>query len=103
KGLQGQKEAKTVKKPTRNERDKKKSEETAKDQSRISPTQQERQSKIQNEVKRTKSDKLSKFKGLLGVIKIKGPKLPNEESALLKKKNKSYQTQGLILPFLKPL
>ncbi|GKE95343.1 G-type lectin S-receptor-like serine/threonine-protein kinase isoform X2, partial [Tanacetum coccineum] len=36
KGLKGQKEAKTVKKPTRNERDKKKSEETAKDQSRIS-------------------------------------------------------------------
>ncbi|GJW13940.1 ribonuclease H-like domain-containing protein [Tanacetum coccineum] len=36
KGLKGQKEAKTIKKPTRNERDKKKSEETAKDQSRIS-------------------------------------------------------------------
>ncbi|GJT57220.1 hypothetical protein Tco_0992274 [Tanacetum coccineum] len=36
KELKGQKEAKTVKKPTRNERDKKKSEETAKDQSRIS-------------------------------------------------------------------
>ncbi|GKC29859.1 hypothetical protein Tco_1037153 [Tanacetum coccineum] len=33
-------------KPTRNERDKNKSEETAKDQSRISPTQQERQSKV---------------------------------------------------------
>ncbi|GJW55350.1 hypothetical protein Tco_0099435 [Tanacetum coccineum] len=45
KGYKGQKEAKTSQKPTRNERDKKKSEETAKDQSRISPTQQERNSK----------------------------------------------------------
>ncbi|GJY65871.1 hypothetical protein Tco_0468109 [Tanacetum coccineum] len=40
------KDAKTIKKPTRNERDKNKSEETTKDQSRISPTQQERQSKV---------------------------------------------------------
>ncbi|GKD51790.1 hypothetical protein Tco_1280766, partial [Tanacetum coccineum] len=37
------KRRKNNQKPTRNERDKKKSEETAKDQSRISPTQQERQ------------------------------------------------------------
>ncbi|GKA92502.1 hypothetical protein Tco_0814427 [Tanacetum coccineum] len=36
KGLKRQKEAKTSQKPTRNERDKKKSEESAKDQSRIS-------------------------------------------------------------------
>ncbi|GJW68126.1 hypothetical protein Tco_0122550 [Tanacetum coccineum] len=46
KELKGQKEAKTVKKPTRNERDKKKSEETARNQSRISPIQQERKSKV---------------------------------------------------------
>ncbi|GJR41967.1 hypothetical protein Tco_1310070 [Tanacetum coccineum] len=39
------KRSKNSQKPTRNERDKKKSEETAKDQSRISPTQQERNSK----------------------------------------------------------
>ncbi|GJU20651.1 putative reverse transcriptase domain-containing protein [Tanacetum coccineum] len=39
------KRSKNSQKPTRNERDKNKSEESAKDQSRISPTQQERQSK----------------------------------------------------------
>ncbi|GKC35435.1 uncharacterized mitochondrial protein-like protein [Tanacetum coccineum] len=39
KGLKRQKEAKTDQKPTRNERDKNKSKETAKDQSRINPTQ----------------------------------------------------------------
>ncbi|GJZ58260.1 retrotransposon protein, putative, ty1-copia subclass [Tanacetum coccineum] len=43
KGFKCQKEAKTSQKPTRNERDKNKSEESAKDHSRISPTQQERQ------------------------------------------------------------
>ncbi|GKF06877.1 hypothetical protein Tco_0037545, partial [Tanacetum coccineum] len=40
------KRSKNSQKPTRNERDKNKSEESAKDQSRISPTQQERQSKV---------------------------------------------------------
>ncbi|GKE03081.1 hypothetical protein Tco_1391064, partial [Tanacetum coccineum] len=46
KGLKRQKEAKTSQKPTKNERDKNKSEGTAKDQSRISPTQQEMKSKV---------------------------------------------------------
>ncbi|GKC75386.1 hypothetical protein Tco_1126160, partial [Tanacetum coccineum] len=41
------KRSKNDQKPSRNERDKKKSEETAKDQSRIIPTQKERKSKIQ--------------------------------------------------------
>ncbi|GJX85746.1 hypothetical protein Tco_0336520 [Tanacetum coccineum] len=45
------KRSKNSQKPTRNERDKNKSEESAKDQSRISPTQKERKSKTPIEVK----------------------------------------------------
>ncbi|GJX38968.1 hypothetical protein Tco_0252271 [Tanacetum coccineum] len=45
KGLKRQKEAKNDQKPTRNERDKNKSEETAKDQSRINPTQSKKETK----------------------------------------------------------
>ncbi|GKF06169.1 hypothetical protein Tco_0036837, partial [Tanacetum coccineum] len=47
------------------ERDKNKSEESAKDQSRISPTQKERKSKTPIIKSRAKSDKFSKFEGLL--------------------------------------
>ncbi|GJX55026.1 hypothetical protein Tco_0284923 [Tanacetum coccineum] len=73
------KRSKNSQKPTRNERDKKKSEETAKDQSRIKPTQQERQSKVNIIKPRTFYDKLSKFKGLFDVLEFKGPKLPKVE------------------------
>ncbi|GKF18649.1 hypothetical protein Tco_0063567 [Tanacetum coccineum] len=59
------KRSKNDQKPTRNERDKNKSEETAKDQSRISPTQQERQSKVKIMKPRAENDKSSKFKGHL--------------------------------------
>ncbi|GJZ93865.1 hypothetical protein Tco_0666068 [Tanacetum coccineum] len=69
------KRSKNSQKPTRNERDKNKSEESAKDQSRISPTQQERQSKVKGIKLRTISDKSSKFKSSFGVIKFKGLKL----------------------------
>ncbi|GKA96353.1 hypothetical protein Tco_0818448, partial [Tanacetum coccineum] len=65
KGLKRQKEAKTSQKPTKNERDKNKSEETANDQSRINPTQQERQSKEEIIKSRTKVDKSSKFQKLI--------------------------------------
>ncbi|GJW64234.1 hypothetical protein Tco_0116118 [Tanacetum coccineum] len=51
KGLKRQKEAKTDQKPTRNERDKNKSEEQIKDHSRISPTQQEMKSRVKLKAK----------------------------------------------------
>ncbi|GJY36592.1 hypothetical protein Tco_0421970, partial [Tanacetum coccineum] len=47
KGLKRQKRSKNDQKPTRNERDKSKSEESAKDHNRISPTQQAMKSKDQ--------------------------------------------------------
>ncbi|GJY02440.1 putative ribonuclease H-like domain-containing protein [Tanacetum coccineum] len=55
KGLKGQKEAKTVKNRQETEETRKKSEETAKDQSRISPTQQERQ--VEYNIPTTRIDK----------------------------------------------
>ncbi|GJW16196.1 hypothetical protein Tco_0020329 [Tanacetum coccineum] len=56
-----QKQSKTDKERKRQD----KSEETAKDQSRISPTQQERQSKVNIIKPRTKNDKFSKSQGLI--------------------------------------
>ncbi|GKC00779.1 hypothetical protein Tco_0986915 [Tanacetum coccineum] len=50
------------------QRDKRKSEESARDHSRISPTQSKKEtmkSKTQDKVKRAKNDKFSKFEGLL--------------------------------------
>ncbi|GJZ78486.1 retrotransposon protein, putative, ty1-copia subclass [Tanacetum coccineum] len=52
------KKSKNSQKLTRNERDKNKSEESAKDQSRINPTQKERQSKEEIIKSRAESDKL---------------------------------------------
>ncbi|GKB71861.1 hypothetical protein Tco_0933273 [Tanacetum coccineum] len=74
-----QKQSKTDKKREK-DKDKSKSEESAKDHSRISPTQQERQSKEETIKSRVKSDKISKFEGLLGSFEVKGLYLPNEES-----------------------
>ncbi|GKB98551.1 hypothetical protein Tco_0984688, partial [Tanacetum coccineum] len=74
KGLQGQKEANSVKnrQETKETRTRVKSEGI---KSRISPTQQERKTKTQDKVKRTKNDKSSKFNGLFEVLKSKGLKL----------------------------
>ncbi|GKF64079.1 hypothetical protein Tco_0187527, partial [Tanacetum coccineum] len=100
------KRSKNDQKPTRNERDKNKNEETVRDQSRIIPTQQERKTKTQDKVKRTKNDKYSKIQGLIWkfeVLEIKGPKLTKEESVLLKKKERKKTTRAkpvtLKLPF----
>ncbi|GJR42814.1 hypothetical protein Tco_1310917 [Tanacetum coccineum] len=65
------KRSKNDQKPTRNERDKNKSEESAKDHSRIRPTQQERQSKEEIIKSRAISDKLSKFEGSFEFQKFK--------------------------------
>ncbi|GJX35640.1 hypothetical protein Tco_0247197 [Tanacetum coccineum] len=67
-----QKEAKSVKKPTKKWKRQDKSKEIAKDQSRISPIQQEKKA---NESQRTNDDKFSTFKGSFGCLKFKGPKL----------------------------
>ncbi|GKC16378.1 hypothetical protein Tco_1013160, partial [Tanacetum coccineum] len=62
KGLKGQKEAKTIKNRQRNERDKSRVKNEAKDQSRISPIQQERKL---SEVPRTNLDKKSDLHKLI--------------------------------------
>ncbi|GJU95431.1 hypothetical protein Tco_1320187 [Tanacetum coccineum] len=69
------KRSKNDQKPTRNERDKNKSEETAKDQSRISPTQQERKSKLNFESQGTNYDKSSKFQSLIWSFKVSRTKV----------------------------
>ncbi|GJR56206.1 hypothetical protein Tco_1406727 [Tanacetum coccineum] len=69
------KEAKTVKKTTRNERDKKKSEDGKPNQKLISPMQEEEVNEAQNESQRTNSDKLQNSRVHLDEMKIKGPKL----------------------------
>ncbi|GJR06261.1 hypothetical protein Tco_0529245 [Tanacetum coccineum] len=76
------KRSKNDQKPTKNERDKNKSEETARDQSRISPIQQERKSKVKIMKLGTNYDKSSKFKRPFEVLKIQGPKLQKRKSAL---------------------
>ncbi|GJX59006.1 hypothetical protein Tco_0290396, partial [Tanacetum coccineum] len=75
KGLKRQKEAKTIKNQQetgKRQRDKSKSEKSAKDHSRISPTQQEMKSKVNLmksrtpiESQRAKNDKCAKFQGLM--------------------------------------
>ncbi|GKB65534.1 hypothetical protein Tco_0921720 [Tanacetum coccineum] len=65
KGLKRQKEAKTVKKPTRDGKETKTRVKSEGIKGRISPTQQERQSKDKIEKSRTESDKCLKFKGHL--------------------------------------
>ncbi|GKE57272.1 reverse transcriptase domain-containing protein [Tanacetum coccineum] len=66
------KRSKNDQKPTRNGKKTKARVKSEGIKSRISPTQQERQSKDKIEKSRTKSDKLSKFKGLL---KVQGTKV----------------------------
>ncbi|GJT67224.1 hypothetical protein Tco_1018704 [Tanacetum coccineum] len=71
KGLKRQKEAKTIKNQQetgKRQRVKSKSEKSARDHSRISPTQSKKEtmkSKTQDKVKRAKNDKCSKFQGLI--------------------------------------
>ncbi|GJT19851.1 hypothetical protein Tco_0878557 [Tanacetum coccineum] len=75
KGLKRQKEAKTIKnrqETGKRQRDKSKSEETARNQKPDQPDTARNEVKGQDKIKRTKSNKFSKFEGLLGVIKIKG-------------------------------
>ncbi|GKC54644.1 hypothetical protein Tco_1077389 [Tanacetum coccineum] len=79
------KRSKNDQKPTRNESDKSNSEESAKDHSQISPTQQERQSKTPIEVKGLKVTSSQSLKAYFEVLKIQGPSLPKEKSCLLKK------------------
>ncbi|GKE19960.1 retrovirus-related pol polyprotein from transposon TNT 1-94 [Tanacetum coccineum] len=82
KGLQGQKEAKTVKNRQETKETRTREKKQPEIKSRISPTQQERQSKVKGIKPRTNYDKLSKFKGLFEVLEFKGPRLQNKESAL---------------------
>ncbi|GJS01134.1 hypothetical protein Tco_0317642 [Tanacetum coccineum] len=86
KGLKRQKEAKTIKNRQRNGKKTKTRAKGEEFTSRISPTQQERQSKEEIIKSRAKSDKLRKFEGLLGSFKVKGTKVVKEEKLLLKKK-----------------
>ncbi|GJY72452.1 integrase, catalytic region, zinc finger, CCHC-type containing protein [Tanacetum coccineum] len=74
------KRSKNSQKPTRNEKKTKTRAKGEEFTSRISPTQQERQSKEETIKSRVKSDKISKFEGLLGSFEVKGLYLPNEES-----------------------
>ncbi|GKC67914.1 hypothetical protein Tco_1100512 [Tanacetum coccineum] len=96
KGLQGQKEAKTVKNRQRTKETRTRVKKQPEIKSRISPTQQERQSKVKIMKPRTKNDKSSKFKSSFGVIKFKGLNLTKVESALLKKKKKKERTRTEI-------
>ncbi|GJT44930.1 retrotransposon protein, putative, ty3-gypsy subclass [Tanacetum coccineum] len=77
---------KPVKKPTRNERDKKKSEETTKDQSRISPIQQKRQSKEETMKPRANYDKCSKIQRPFGVFKVSKGQSCKKRKVVLKRK-----------------
>ncbi|GJU22671.1 hypothetical protein Tco_1156013, partial [Tanacetum coccineum] len=96
------KRSKNSQKPTRNERDKNKSEESAKDQSRISPTQQERQSKVKGIKLRTISDKFSKSQGLIWKFEVLRTKVAKVERCLLKKKReiKTTRTDSAIFKLL---
>ncbi|GKF60226.1 hypothetical protein Tco_0177012, partial [Tanacetum coccineum] len=82
------------------QKDKSNSEKSAKDQSRISPTQRERKSKVNTRKSRAKVDKFSKFEGLFGSLKIQGPSLPKDKSCLIKK-DREKEPQGLKLPISK--
>ncbi|GKD11472.1 hypothetical protein Tco_1195879, partial [Tanacetum coccineum] len=69
------KRSKNSQKPTRNGKKTKTRVKSEKFTSRISPTQQERQSKEETRKSRAISDKLSKFEGLFEVLEFQGLKL----------------------------
>ncbi|GJS17658.1 hypothetical protein Tco_0412130 [Tanacetum coccineum] len=106
KGLQRRKEAKTIKnrqETGKRQRDKSKSEKSARDHSRISPTQSKKEtmkSKTQDKVKRVKIDKSSKIQGFIWKFEDSRTKFAKEEKLLIKKKEREKEPQGLILPFL---
>ncbi|GJS42074.1 hypothetical protein Tco_0567117 [Tanacetum coccineum] len=97
------KRSKNSQKPTRNERDKNKSEESAKDQSRISPTQKERKSKTPIEVKGLKVTSSQSLKGLFEVLEFKGPKLPKVEKRFIKEEKEEENTRTDYAIFKLPL
>ncbi|GJY82377.1 hypothetical protein Tco_0495753 [Tanacetum coccineum] len=89
KGLQRQKEAKTIKnrqETGKRQKDKSKSEESAKDHSRISPTQQEMKSKV-NLMK-------SKIQGFIWKFEDSRTKFAKEEKLLLKEKERKKTTRA---------
>ncbi|GJZ27447.1 hypothetical protein Tco_0571700, partial [Tanacetum coccineum] len=109
KGLKRQKEAKTIKNQQetgKRQRVKSKSENSARDHSRINPTQSKKEtmkSKTQDKVKRAKNVKCSKIRSLCGVSKIQGPKLPIVKSCLVKKKRKKSTTRTEFAQLETPL
>ncbi|GKF36231.1 hypothetical protein Tco_0112989, partial [Tanacetum coccineum] len=82
KGLKRQKEAKTVKNRQGTKETRTRVKKQPEIKSRISPTQQERQSKEETIKSRAKVDKCSKFKRPFEVLKIQGPKLQKRKSVL---------------------
>ncbi|GJU24739.1 hypothetical protein Tco_1163360 [Tanacetum coccineum] len=80
------KRSKNDQKPTRNESDKNKSEESAKDHSRISPTHQEMKSRAKIKSKGLKVTSSQSLKACFEVLKIQGLKLQKRKSVLLKEK-----------------
>ncbi|GKF00198.1 hypothetical protein Tco_0023548, partial [Tanacetum coccineum] len=97
------KRSKNSQKPTRNERVKSKSEETAKDQKPDQPDTAMKAVKGQNEVKGPLVTSIQSFKGFLGVIKIKGLKLPKEEFCFIKEDREISTTRTDYAIFKLPL
>ncbi|GJX00369.1 hypothetical protein Tco_0184282 [Tanacetum coccineum] len=91
------KRSKNDQKPTRNERDKNKNEETSQRSQPDQPDTARNEVKSQIKSQRAKVDKCSKIRGLLEVLKSKGPKLPKDESVLLEKKLKKERTRTKVV------
>ncbi|GKC64539.1 hypothetical protein Tco_1097137, partial [Tanacetum coccineum] len=106
KGLKRQKEAKTIKnrqETGKRQRVKSKSEKSARDHSRISPTQSKKEtkkSKTQDQVKGPLVTSVQSLKGLFEDLKIKGQSC-QELKMLYKEEKRRKQQQGLNLHNLK--
>ncbi|GKA47113.1 hypothetical protein Tco_0739996 [Tanacetum coccineum] len=103
KGLKRQKEAKTIKnrqETGKRQRVKSKSEGSARDHSRISPTQSKKEIKeVKSQItsQRAKNAKYSKNQGLIGSFKDSRTKVAKEEKCFIKERQRAKQPQGLKL------
>ncbi|GJT70912.1 hypothetical protein Tco_1030198 [Tanacetum coccineum] len=100
KGLKRQKEAKTIKnrqETGKRQRDKSKSEESARDHSRISPTQQEMKSRVKLKVKGPRLTSVQSFKVEYGVSN------PSEYGVSSSLSNTAYSSQQINMAYPLPL
>ncbi|GKD76733.1 hypothetical protein Tco_1339354, partial [Tanacetum coccineum] len=107
KGLKRQKEAKTIKNQQetgKRQRVKSKTKKSARNHSRISPTQsnsvKERNKEVkgpQNKVKGAKVVKCSKFQGLMWSIKDQGTKVAKRQNGFKKKKKSKTTTRTEVV------